>query len=74
MSSCSLNKRTRITTGLNLFFASARLKNIDQKKAYKLHIGGFDLDGEAVDEATYMDRATTIQDIFEAAGGATATV
>ena len=74
VSSCSLNKRTRITTGLNLFFACARLKNIDQKTAYKLYIGGLDLDGVTVDEATYMDRAKTIQDIFEAAGSATATV
>ena len=71
VTSCSLNKRTRIETGLNYFFACARLKNVNKKNAYKLYLAGRDLAGEYVDEATYRDRAKTLEDIFEAAVGPT---
>ena len=59
VSACSLNKRTRFKSGMNLFFACARLKNIDEKTAYKVFLAG-----EVVDEVTFLDRAKTLQDIF----------
>ena len=36
VSSCSLNRRTRFVTGLTQFFASARVRGIDNKEAFKL--------------------------------------
>ena len=71
VSSCSLNRRMRFTTGLTQFFASARVRDISDKEAYKLFLNGLSLDQEWVDSAVYQDRAKSLQAVFGAAAGAT---
>ena len=71
VSSCSLNRRTRFVTGLTQFFASARVRGIDNKEAFKLFLNGLSLEHECVNTEVYRDRARSLQAVFETAAGAT---
>ena len=71
VSSCSLTRKTRIATGLTQFFASARVKKMADKDAFKLFLNGLSLSHEEVDTAVYLDRAKSLKKVFEAASGAT---
>jgi hypothetical protein len=65
VSECSRTRNSRLRTGMTMYFASCKIKGIDEKKAYSNFVMGIDGKGEEVDVRTYKERGSCLKEIFE---------
>ena len=66
VTSCSKTRGSRRDTGVSQFFASCRLKDIGEEKAYSNFILGLDWKGAEVPMKDYQERGVSLGAIFKA--------